>query len=80
MKKNNGFRKTSSKDGSLTPHLYDPIATHIRNYCEQQNISVSKFVEDCIKKQMDVLEKEAYNNMPKEMLIELLLAKKETRE
>lgn len=76
MKKRDTYRDTTSRDGSLTPHLYDPIATRIRIYCEQQNISVSKFVGNCLEEKLDILEREAYTSMPKEMLIELLLAKK----
>lgn len=76
MKKIETYRDTISKDGSLTPHLYNPVANRIRKYCESNNISISKFVTDCMNNQLDILEREAYNNMPKEMLIELLCAKK----
>ena len=76
MRKINSYRDTSSKDGSLTAHISFEVAERIRIYCSQQNIATGKFIEDCLKAQLDILEREAYNSMPKEMLIELLLAKK----
>ena len=76
MRKNNSYRDTVSKDGSLTPHLYSPVSDRIRAYCEKHDDPVGKFVADCMTAQLDVLEREELNSMPKEMLIELLMAKK----
>lgn len=76
MRKTNNYRDTSSKDGSLTPHLYSPVSDRIRAYCEKHDVPVGKFVADCMTAQLDALEREELNSMPKEMLIELLLAKK----
>lgn len=76
MQKVKTYRNTLSKDGSLTAHIPSDTANRIRIYCSRQNIAVGKFIEDCISDQLDILEREAYNSMPKEMLIELLLAKK----
>ena len=76
MRKRENYRDTSSKDGSLTAHISAETAERVRVYCARQNVSTGKFIEDCIKAQLDILEREALNSMPKEMLIELLLAKK----
>lgn len=76
MRKNNKYNNTESKDGSLSVHLYEPISTRIRNYCKQQNISVSKFVGECVESQISVLERKYLEDMPKEMLIELYLTEK----
>lgn len=76
MRKRDKYKNTESKDGSLTPHLYDPIASRIRSYCKQQNISVSKFVGECVESQISVLERKYLEDMPKEMLIELYLTEK----
>ena len=76
MKKREGYRNTLSIDGRLTAHISSVTAERMRNYCSRQNIAMGKFAEDCINAQLDVLEREALNSMPKEMLIELLLAKK----
>ena len=76
MKKRESYRDTVSKNGSLTAHISAETAERVRVYCSRQNIATGKFIETCIKKELDILEREAYNSMPKEMLIELLLAKK----
>ena len=76
MKRRETYRNTVSRNGSLTPHLFKTDADRIRKYCEINDISISKFVTDCMNKQLDILEREAYNNMLREMLIELLCAKK----
>ena len=76
MKKRDGYRNTLSVDGRLTAHISADTAERIRNYCSRQNIAMGKFAEDCIIAQLDILEREALNSMPKEMLIELLLSKK----
>ena len=75
-KNNDSYRNITSKDGSLTPHLYDPIAQRIRDYCKQQDISISQFVENCVSEKLDVLEKEAVINIPHEMLVEMYLVEK----
>lgn len=76
MRKTNNYRDTSSKDGSLTAHISLETAERVRVYYYRQNIATGKFIEDCLNAQLDILEREAYNSMPKEMLIELLLTKK----
>lgn len=76
MKKNENYRKTLSKDGRLTAHISALTAERMRTYCSRQNIAIGKFTEDCVNAQLDILEREAYSSMPKEMLVELLLTKK----
>lgn len=76
MKKQESYRNISSKDGKISAHISAPTSDRLRTYCKQRNIAVTRLVEDCINAQLDVLEREAYNDMPKEMLIELLLSKK----
>lgn len=76
MNKRETYRDTVSKNGGLTAHISAATAERMRSYCQKQNIAVGKFSEDCINAQLDILEREAYSSMPKEMLIELLCAKK----
>ena len=76
MRKSNGYRDTTSKNGSLTAHISAELSDRVRIYCSRQNIATGKFIEDCVSARLDVLEREALSSMPKEMLIELLLAKK----
>lgn len=71
------FRKTMSKDGCFSPRISPKTTRRLIRYCESQNFSKSKFVEDCINERLDVLERETLSSMPKEMLIEMLLQKGE---
>ena len=75
--RNEGYRKTPSKDGCFSPKISEKTTRRLIRYCESQNFNKSKFVEDCINERLDVLERETLNSMPKEMLVELLLSKKE---
>lgn len=43
----------------------------------KHGLNKTRFVEDCVSKQMDILERDELNDMPKEMLIELLMSRKE---
>ena len=76
MKKRESYRNILSKDGKISAHISAETSERIRNYCIQRDIAVTRFVEDCINAQLDILEREALNNLSKEMLIELLIAKK----
>lgn len=76
MQKREQFRNTSSKDGSLSVHLKGQLASRVRSYCQEQNVSILKFIETCVSSQLDNLERESLLNMPKEMLIELYLTEK----
>ena len=67
------YRHTRTKDGGFSPKLSQPVVKRLIRYCEQQNLNKTKFVEKCVTERLEVLEKEALNNMPKEMLIEMLL-------
>lgn len=67
------YRYTHTKDGGFSPKLSQPVVKRLIRYCEQQNLNKTKFVEKCVTERLEVLEKEALNNMTKEMLIEMLL-------
>lgn len=72
-----GYRNTPSKDGSFSPRLSPKTTRRLIRYCESQNFNKTKFVEDCVNERLDDLERETLNSMPKEMLVELLMSKKE---
>ena len=72
-----GYKKTPSKDGSFNPSLCRKVAQRLTRYCEKHGLNKTRFVEDCVSKQMDILERDELNDMPKEMLIELLMSRKE---
>lgn len=72
-----GFVESSQKDGGFCPHLDSVITKRLVRYCRLRNLNKTKFVTDCINAQLDVLEKEIYDSMSKEELIEILLSMKE---
>lgn len=72
-----GFVDSRQKDGGFCPHLEATVTKRIVRYCRLKNINKTKFVTDCINAQLDVLEKEIYESMSKEELIEILLSVKE---
>ena len=74
-----GYRNTLSRDGSFSPRLSQMTTRRLMRYCESQNFNKTKFVEDCVNERLDVLERETLNSMPKEMLVELLMSKKELK-
>lgn len=76
MKRKETYRNVTSQDGSLTIHLMNPLANRVRGICQQRNISVMKFVEDCMNIQLDRVERESLESLTKEMLIELYLTEK----
>ena len=75
-RREDNYRNTPTKDGCFSPKLSRRVSRRIIRYCEQQDINKTKFVESCVAERLDTLEREALNGMPKEMLIEMLLADK----
>ena len=69
-----GYRHTLAKNGSLTVHLSPDITEKIMAYCQRNNLNKAKFVEDCVKKQLIVAEREELTKMDHDMLVELCLA------
>lgn len=53
--RNEGYRKTPSKDGCFSPRISEKTTRRLIRYCESQNFNKSKFVEDCINERLDVL-------------------------
>ena len=71
-----GYCNTNSKDGCFSPRLSAKLNARIDNYCMGRNLNKTKFVEDCVNVRLDALEREAYMDMSKEMLVEMLLSQK----
>ena len=67
------YRETTSKNGTFSTHVSAKTAARIRRYCALTNINKTKFVEDCINKQLDALERECLDKLTKEELIALVL-------
>lgn len=66
-------RNTRSKDGTFSPHIGKQTAERATNYCHLMNINRTKFVEQCVNDRLDVLEREFYEGLTKDELIDLIL-------
>ena len=75
MKKNcDNYRETVPHKGQLCVHVDEKTTGRIIRYCKVKNINKTKFIADCVNKQLDQLEREALHDMSKEMLIEMILS------
>jgi len=72
-RKEENYRHTKSKDGSLSIHLKREIAERLARYCRETNQNRTRFVESCIIERLDVVEKEFLEDKSKEELIDLLM-------
>lgn len=68
-----GYREVETKDGGFSPHLGRKTSTRLIRYCKANNKSKTRFVEYCVNTILDSLEREMYESMSKEELIELLM-------
>ena len=71
------FRAVNSEDGTFSPHISKKTNERNTRYFKTTNRNKTKFVEYCINNVLDSLEKEMYETMSKEELIELLMEKTE---
>lgn len=69
------FRNASSQDGTFSPHLNKTTSERLSKYCRMSNQNRTRFVEHCVNKQLDLLEKEFFLSKSKEELVEMLLSK-----
>lgn len=67
------YRDVKSRDGGFSPHISKHTAERIIRFCRTKNIGKTKFVEECINKQLDILEPEYYESLTKEELLKLIL-------
>ena len=68
-----GYRGTNSRNGEFSPRISTATAERVKRYCSIMNINKTKFVEQCVISQLDVLEKDYLNNLSKDELIAMLL-------
>lgn len=71
-RKEENFRNINSKNGSYSVHIGKTTAERLKEYCRLTNKNKKKFVEECINKQLEVCEKDYYQSLTKEELVELL--------
>lgn len=69
----NGYRHSKSKNSEFTPHLSAGTSERLKRYCSIKNINKTKFVEQCVISQLDVLEKKCLEMLSKDELIALVL-------
>lgn len=69
----NGFIDSHQKDGGFCPHLDAGVTSRLIRYCKATNQNKTRFVENCIEAQLDILEKEVLASYTKEQLIEMIL-------
>lgn len=72
-RKETKYRDSKSRSGEYSPKISPALADRIKNYCKLVNMNKNTFVEEHCKEALDKLEREAYENMSKEELVELLL-------
>ncbi len=66
-------RYTRAKDGVFSPKIGKATAERLTKYCRLENINRTKFIEQCINAQLDVLEQKYYESLSKEDLIRLIM-------
>ena len=65
--------KDSSSESGYSAHLSKATSERMYAYCKNKNLNRKKFVEQCINKELDVLERQFYESLSKEELINMIL-------
>ena len=71
------YRDTMTVDGGFSPKIGKEVTARIVRYCKLTNQNKTKFVEDCVRKALDELEKSFLSSLSKEELIQMILNGKE---
>lgn len=71
-----GCRNIKSKDGTFGPRLNKTVSERLTKFCKETNRNRTEFVIECINNQLDILEKEYYESLTREELIDKLLKQK----
>lgn len=69
----NGYTDSSSKDGGYSHHLGVSTTQRMKDHCKRENICCSRFIEECVIKELDRIEEESYLKLSKEDLISVIL-------
>lgn len=77
MRKRNelNYRDVKSNDGTFSPHINRTTTERLSRYCKMTNQNRTRFVEQCVNAQLDILEREALVSKSKEELIEMILGR-----
>lgn len=71
-----GFRNRPSRDGIISCKFDLDVSKRIIDYCKSKNLNKTKFINNCMRTQLDELEQEYYESLDKDELIRLLRNKK----
>lgn len=67
-----GYRATTNKDGEISVRIEKNLAERVRLHCQMNNLSKTKFVNECVQMRMDNIKREMMEQMTKEELIEMI--------
>ena len=67
-----GYKKSVSKDGSLSVHFAGDLANRVREHCRITNQNCRKFVTALVEKGMDQAETEMFEQMSRDDLINMI--------
>lgn len=66
------FKKSKSKDGSLSVTIVPDVAKRVRNYCKMKNLNCTKLICDIVAEKISELEAAKYDDMSRDDLLELV--------
>ena len=66
------YVRAKSKDGSLSIRLEPDVSAMVRRYCKLKQVNCKKLLEKIIREKIRELEKEQFDNMSREDLIEVI--------
>ena len=71
----NGYRGTTSKDGTFSPKIEKAVAERFSYYCKLANVNKTKTANRALSEWLDIKEKELLESKSKEELIGLILGR-----
>lgn len=74
-KRNVRYKETKSKTGKLHVDINAKLTKRIVEHCKRNNLNKTKYVEQCIEKMIEVEERNYYENLTKDELVEYIIKK-----
>jgi hypothetical protein len=69
----NSYTDSSSKNGGFSTHIGVSTTQRMKDHCKRENICCTRFIEECVIKELDRLEEESYRKLSREDLISVIL-------
>lgn len=73
QRKETGYRHVESVNGTYSPHIPKEINERLSRYCKSKNLNKTEFVNYCIEYILKQKERELYEEMSREELIDRLM-------